>query len=80
MIDIKKNTAVFMMECFDIPEEETSLMFSIGVLDEQICKRILIRNEYFGSVKNIGKTDLKIELSEKYCISLSTVEKIIAKK
>ena len=79
-MNIKKDTVIFMMKRFGCPEAETMVMFDVGILDERVCRDVLIRDEYFGSVKNIRKTDLKIQLSEKYCTSLSTVEKVIAKK
>ena len=79
-MNIKKDTVLFMMKKFGCPEEETITMFSIGILDERVCRDVLIRDEYYSSVKRIRKTDLKIQLSEKFCTSLSTIEKIIAKK
>ena len=79
-MNIKKDTVIFMMKRFDIPEAETITMFAVGLLDERVCRDVLIRDEYFSNISRVRKTDLKIQLSEKYCTSFSTVEKIISKK
>ena len=79
-MNIKKDTVIFMMKRFGCPEAEIMVMFDVGILDERVCRDVLIRDEYFGNISSIRKTDLKIKLSEKYCASFSTIEKIIAKK
>ena len=79
-MNIKKDTVLFMMKRFGCPEAETMVMFDVGILDERVCRDVLIRDEYYSNITTIRKTDLKIKLSEKYCTSFSTVEKIISKK
>ena len=78
MIDIKVRTAELIKENFDIPKEVTFAMFQFGLLEEHVCKIILIREEFHKKARHKQKTDLKILLAEKYCVSLSTINKYLA--
>lgn len=77
MIDIKKKTAELMREDIDIPEETTQILFDIGLLEVHTCKKVLIRQEFRERSRWKTKTDLKMQLAEKYCVSMSTVEKYL---
>jgi len=77
MIDIKKQTAMFMMKYFDLPVETTETMFTAGVLEENVCKKVLIRHEFHNASGKKG--EIKESIADKYCVSISTVEKIIHK-
>ena len=79
-MNIKKDTVIFMMKRFDIPEAETITMFAVGLLDERVCRDVLIRDEYFNSVEYIQKTKLKKQLAEKYNTCMSTIEKALIRK
>jgi len=78
MIDVKKKTAVFMFKTFGLSEETTSVMFSVGILKEHICKQVLIKDEYFSQAEPKKKMQKKLELADEYCVSLSTIEKYLS--
>jgi hypothetical protein len=61
-------------------EPTVNSLFEFGVLTEQNCKRILIREEYAERTDIPQKQILKSYLADKYCVSLSTVEKYLATK
>ena len=77
MIDIRGMTANYLSQNFDITPEVTETMFDTGLIREHIAKRVIIRNEYNHRAITHKKTELKIHLSEKFAVSLSTIEKII---
>ena len=78
MIDIRIKTAELIQRDFDIPTPVTLAMFDRGLLDERAAVRVLIQDEYMQKIYYRRKTDIKIHLSERYCVSYSTVEKIVA--
>jgi len=78
MIDIKVRTASLLKENIGISEDTTQALFDIGVLDEGTCRRVLVREEFLSKNQTLRKTELKIALAEKYCVSFSTVEKYIS--
>lgn len=78
MIDIRKRTAELVQKNLDIPEEITATLFEFGLLEEHICKRVLIREEYYSRATPKRKTELKIILAQKYCVSLATINKYLA--
>ena len=77
MVNIRKETALLIQENVNLSLDDALILFEIGLLQDHICKRILIRYEYFKNYKHRCKTQLKIELANKYCVSMSTVAKYI---
>ena len=80
MIDIKTKVISLAQEKADIPPDAMEVLFDMGLLELHVCKKVLIREEYNQKAFTHKKTDLKIALSEKYCVSLSTVEKYLQEK
>lgn len=74
MIDIIAAAAKLIHEELDIPEEDTKALIAIGAMDEYTLKKMLIRKEYERS-RIPRKIDLKYHLAERYCVSISTIEK-----
>ena len=79
MINIKVATAKLLKDQFKIPESTTAILFDKGILNEPSMKKVLIREEYMQKVKEKGKQRLRGALSEKYCVSVSLVEKSVHK-
>jgi len=77
MIDIRERTKNYVKDNFNITPETTETMFDMGLIREDIARRVLIRDEYQRKSPLKKKTELKIYLGEKWSVSLSTVEKII---
>lgn len=77
MISIKDKIVELAKQKADIPEDATRALFDIGLLEEHTCRKVLIREEYATKAVTKKKTNLKIALAEKYCVSLSTVEKCL---
>ena len=77
MIDIRSRTKDYIRANFNINSDTTELMFDMGLIREDIAKRVLIRDEYQRRSPTKKKTELKIMLAEKWAVSLSTIEKII---
>ena len=76
---IREGTAKFMSENLNIEKAATETLFDMGLFREDIARRVLIRDEYNQEARPGKKTDLKWELAERYCVSPSTVEKILCK-
>ena len=76
---IREGTARFMSENFGISSDTTEVLFDTGLFREDVARRVLIRDEYNQEARPGNKTDLKWELADKYCVSESTVEKILCK-
>jgi len=79
MINIKTATAKLLKDQFQISEITTSVLFEKGILNEPSMKKVLIREEYMQKVREKGKQRLRGVLSEKYCVSVSLVEKSVHK-
>lgn len=78
MINIREKTADFLQEKQGIPKDKTEAMFDSHILNENYCRRVLVAHEYKKrSTSSMSKTDIKVLLSDRYCISYSTVEKYI---
>lgn len=77
MINIRDKTATLVKKNFNIEPSITEAFFDIGLIREDIARKFVIREEYFERAKTRKKTDLKITLAEKYCVSLSTIEKYL---
>jgi hypothetical protein len=79
MINIRNQTGDLLCK-YGIDRATTERLFDEKLLDENICKRVLIVNEYNRQLRVSGKTkyDIKIQIADRYCVSYSTVEKYIA--
>lgn len=77
-MDIRTKAANLITRRFDIPKSVSMAMFDDELLTEHQCKKVLIRDEYIRASTKLKLTELKISLAERYCVSLSTVEKYIA--
>jgi len=78
MISIKARTADYLKDNRDVPPSTTMWMFDQKILDEHTCKKFLLVMDYQRMIKTgKTKTDVKIILSERYCVSYSTAEKYI---
>ena len=78
MINIRERTADLLKNDFDLPREICSAMFDLGLIDERGARAVLIRKEYLRRINYKRKTDLKIYLAGRYCLSYSAIEKIVA--
>ncbi len=78
MINIREKTAELLLKKQGIPKKKTMEMFDAQILNENYCRRVLVALEYKERSKGpLSKTDIKVLLSERYCVSYSTVEKYI---
>lgn len=78
MIDIRKCTADLIERDYNLPAPISEVMFDRGLITERNAIRVLIRDEYLHLTQRRCKTDVKIYLSKRYCLSFSTIEKIVA--
>jgi len=78
-VKIRSETASLVKDKFGLSEATTGVLFDSGLFREDIARRMLIRLEYkrLCDQGRQSKTSLKIALSEKYCVSVSTVEKYL---
>jgi hypothetical protein len=79
MIHIRTDTAKLLKNEFQIEPEVTKSLFDSGFLQDQHCRDRLIRDEYNRKSEPREKQRLRNKLAEKYCISVSLVEKITLK-
>jgi len=77
MINIRDRTGDYIKDNLNIEKATTETLFDIGLIREDLARRVLIRDEYQAKQMIKRKTELKIHLAEKWAVSLSTVEKII---
>jgi hypothetical protein len=77
IVQIRISTAKLLKDNFQIDPKITESMFNKGILANQGCRDALIRNEYKQKVEPGEKQRLRSRLAEKYCISISLVEKIV---
>lgn len=76
-MDIKNKTVQLIKNNYQLSTEITLSMFDQGLLTEHQCKKVLIRDEFVNSSTKFENMNLKKSLADKYCVSLSTVEKYI---
>ena len=79
-MNLKKELSQKLEAIYGINEDVTIALIDDGVIDEGAARNFLIQKEYHEKCEIYKKTDLKIQLSEKFSCSFSTVEKIILKK
>lgn len=77
MINIKAASARLLKEQYQITEDTTRILFDKGILTEPAMKKVLIREEYRQKVNGKGKQLLRGVLSERYCVSISSIEKVV---
>lgn len=77
MINIKAETARHLRDEFNIDPNVTALLFDKEVLSFAACRDMLIREEYRKKAQPKEKQRLRSKLSDKYCVSVSLVEKIV---
>ena len=78
MIDIRICTADLIERDFNLPAPITEAMFDLSLIEERNAIHVLIQDEYLHLIHRHRKTDIKIILADKYCLSYSTIEKIVA--
>lgn len=76
-MDIRTRTANMLIRRYNIPKEVTMALFDDELLTEHQAIKILIRDEFVNKSTKHRITELKISLAERFCVSLSTVEKYI---
>lgn len=77
MIDIRTSAARMLKNDFQIDEKVTYLLFEKGIIKEHDIKKVLIRNEYRNKVQPKEKQLLRNKIAQKYCVSVSLVEKVV---
>ncbi len=77
MIRIREGIAKLLKEEFQIEPNVTQLLFERGILNEKDCKKVLIRKDYETNVGPKEKQKTRNKIAEKYCVSVSLVEKIV---
>lgn len=78
MINIRVCTARILKDRFQIEEEVTEVLFTEGILQDHVCRNFLIKEEYFNKVDISGRQVLKNHLADRFCVSTSTIEKVIS--
>ena len=76
-MDIKNQTAQLIEKNYQLPKEVTMSMFDDGLLTENQCRKVLIRDEFVNSSSKMMNMELKESLADEFCVSLSTVEKYL---
>lgn len=77
MIDIRTSAARMLKNDFQIDEKVTYLLFEKGIIKEHDIKKVLIKNEYRTKVQPKEKQLLRNKIAQKYCVSVSLVEKVV---
>lgn len=75
---IRDETAQYVAENFAIPPEVTEVLFDVGLFREDLAKRVIIREQYFARSSSEKKSNVKEDLAQKFCTSVSTIEKIVS--
>lgn len=79
IINIKVSIKKLLEQNYQINPEITEQLFNEGILKEHICKKFLIKDEYKRKAQPKEKQRVRNMLAEKYCISVSSVEKTLFK-
>lgn len=77
MTNIRQETAKLLKNEFQIAESVTALLFEKGVIRESEVKKVLIREEYYKKMQPKERQRLRSKLAEKYCVSVSLIEKTV---
>ena len=76
MINIQEETAKTLKSEFGIDELTTALLFERGMLSFQGCRNVLLKEEFKKRCRKKEKQILRVRLADKFCMSMSLVEKI----
>ena len=79
MTNIKAETAKLLRDEFNVDPNVTALLFDKGVLSIPACRDMLIKEEYRRKLQPKERNRLKTKLADKYCVSVSLVEKAVLK-
>jgi hypothetical protein len=77
MILVKNGIAKFLMDEFHISPQTTGILFDKGILTDKACRDVLIKMEYVEKTRPKEKLRLRNKLAEKYCVSVSLIEKTV---
>ena len=77
-MNIQLEMAAYIKSEYAISQEVTLSMFDNEVLTEHQSRKVLIRNEYLQLSKKLRLTEIKEKLADKYCLSVSSIEKYLA--
>ena len=80
MTDIKAGISKLLLEEYNIDKDITCQLFDRGILNYKECRDLLIRTEYSKKAEPKERNFLKSKLAERYCISMSLVEKVVLKQ
>ena len=79
MIDVKSETAKRLEGLLD--EDTVFQLFSVGLITERTATRFLVTDEFRKAEVPRGQvTELKDRIAEKYCLSVETIQKYIARR
>lgn len=77
MTNVRESTAKMLEEDFQVDPQITESLFDFGFLDVAACRNELIKREFHQIGKRETKTNAKLRLSDKYCVSYSLVDKAV---
>jgi len=77
-MNIQLEMAAYIKSEYAISQEVTLSMFDNEMLTEHQSRKVLIRNEYLKLSKKLRLTEIKEKLADKYCLSVSSIEKYLA--
>ena len=70
---MKDRIKKLLLRKFRINYDTSEELFNEGLLSERGCKKYLIKSEYHDLMSRDGHIAAKVQLSEKYFVSTSTV-------
>lgn len=78
---MNENSEFIVNEIKEISKIDITEVMEIGILSEKQAKRWLVKSKYY-ALRKTGRTftDIKLELSVDYDISVSAIEKMVYKK
>lgn len=78
---MESNKELILSEVNQLTGIDTGKLFDIGLLSPDHARRWLVKQKYFQLAKS-GRTytDIKLELSVEYGVSVSTIEKMVYRK
>ena len=79
MTDIRSGISKLLNDEFQIAESITAELFERGILNEYSCRNVLIKDEYKKKAQSKERIRVRSKIAERYCISISLVEKIVLK-
>jgi len=79
MTNIKLEISKLLKESYGIDPTVSDRMFDDGILTYKACRDLLIKNEYQNKSEQKEKIRLRNKLADRYCVSVSLIEKIVLK-